>query len=150
MADQQTNDRQLTGKPALTRGMLLMLCLVFAAILVTIWIKLASKDVKVEVAIKRAAIERNATVGESKTAKQGKWYVSLASFRLKQEANAMLKHLEQKGIKADYISFIGSRKNYTWHRIRVTGFASEKEAQEQLAVLSRELGIRNAWVGKEP
>ena len=56
--------------------------------------------------------------------------------------------IAEKGVKTDYVSFVGTRKKYQWYRVRVAGFASEQEAQEQLVVLSKKLGIRNAWVGE--
>ena len=149
MAEQQTDDRQPTGKPGMARGVFLALCLIFAVILVTIWVKLASKDVEVEVAIQQPVAEQSITTGESKAAGKGKWYVSLGTFRLEKEAAAKLKLFAKKGVKADYVSFIGSRKGYQWYRVRVAGFASEQEAQEQLVVLSKKLGIRNARVGEE-
>jgi cell division septation protein DedD len=149
MADQQTDDRQPAGKPGIARGVLLVLCLVVAALFVTLWIKLASKDIEVEVAAQQPAAEQTVTTGESKTADRGKWYVSLASFRLEKEAAAMVNRISQKGVKADYISFIGKRKDYQWYRVQVSGFASEQAAQDELVVLAKKLGIRNAWVGEE-
>jgi len=149
MADQQTGDRQPAGQPRLTRLGLLVLCLGVAALFVTIWIRLASKDIAVEVAMQRPANEKNITTNQMPVSSQGDWYISLASFRLQRDAEAMLKRLEQQGVRADYISFIGSRKDYIWYRVRVSGFASEQEAQEQLVVLAKKLGIRDAWVGKE-
>ena len=149
MADQQTDNRQSAGRPKLARGVFLVLCLVIVVLFVTLWINLASKDIKVEVAVKQPATEQSVATGESKAADKGKWYVSLASFRLEKDAAAMVKRIAQKGVKADYFPFVGSRKKYTWYRVRVTGFASEQAAQEQLVVLAEKLGIRNAWVGEE-
>jgi cell division septation protein DedD len=147
MTDQQTDDRQSAGKPGLTRGIFFALCFIFAAILVTIWVKLSSKDIDVAV---QPAVEQSAiTTNEANTASHGKWYVSLATFRLEKEAVAMLKRIKQKGVKADYVSFIGSRKGYQWYRVRVAGFANEQAAQNELVVLSKKLGIRNARVGEE-
>ncbi len=145
---QQTDDRQSAGKPGLTRGIFFALCIVFAAILVTIWVKLASKNIEVEVAV-QPTTEQSAATGENNTADRGKWYVSLATFRLEKEAVARVKRYAQMGVKADYVSFIGSRKGYQWYRVRVAGFASEQAAQDELVVLSKKLGIPNAWVGEE-
>jgi cell division septation protein DedD len=147
MADQQTDDRQPAGGPRLARGAFFALCFIFAAILVTIWVKLASKDI--EVAVQQPAIEQSAATGESKVTNQGKWYVSLATFRLEKEAAAMVKRIRQKGVNADYISFIGSRKDYQLYRVRVTGFAHEQAAQDERVVLAKKLGIRNVRVGRE-
>ena len=147
MTDQQTGDRQPAGGPRLARGTFFALCFIFAAILVTIWVKLASKDI--DVAVQPAVEQPAITTNEANTASHGKWYVSLATFRLEKEAAAMLKRIKQKGVKADYVSFIGSRKGYQWYRVRVAGFASEQAAQDELVVLSKKLGIRNARVGEE-
>jgi len=144
-----TDDRQSAGKSGLTRGMFFALCFVLAAILVTTWVKLASKNVGVEVAAQQPAIEQSVTIDDANTVRQGKWYVSLATFRLEKEAAAMLKRIKQQGVKADYVSFIGSRKGYQWYRVRVAGFASEQAAQDELVVLAKKLGIRNARVGEE-
>ncbi len=149
MADQQTDNRQSAGRPKLARGVFLVLCLVIAALFVTLWINLASKDIEVEIAVKQPATEQIVITGESKAAGKGKWYVSLGTFRLEKEAAAKLNLFAKKGVKADYVSFIGSRKGYQWYRVRVAGFASEQAAQEQLVVLSKKLGIRNARVGEE-
>jgi len=149
MTDQQTDDRQSAGKPGLAKGIFFALCFIFAAILVTIWVKLASKNIEVEVAVQPTIEQPAISTNENNTAGQGKWYVSLATFRLEKEAAAMLKRIKQKGVKADYVSFIGSRKGYQWYRVRVAGFASEQAAQNELVVLSKKLGIRNARVGEE-
>jgi cell division septation protein DedD len=149
MADQQTDNRQPAGKPKLSRGVFLVLCLVIVALFVTLWMNLASKDIEVEIAVKQPATEQSVITGESKAADKGKWYVSLASFRLEKEAAAMVNRISQKGVKADYISFIGKRKDYQWYRVQVSGFASEQAAQDELVVLAKKLGIRNAWVGEK-
>jgi cell division septation protein DedD len=127
-----------------------VVCLVVVVLFVTIWVKLASKNVEIEVAVKQPAIEQDATTSENKSTDQGGWYISLASFRLEKDAQAMLKRLEQKGVKADSISFIGTRRGYVWHRVRVSGFASEQEAKQGLVILSKRISVRNAWVGKSP
>ena len=149
MAEQQTDNRQPEGRPGMARGVLLVLCLVVAALFVTLWINLASKDIEVEIAVKQPATEQSVITGESKATDRGKWYVSLASFRLEKEAAAMVNRILQKGVKADYISFIGKRKDYQWYRVQVSGFASEQAAQDELVVLAKKLGIRNAWVGEK-
>lgn len=149
MADQQTDNRQSAGRPKLSRGVFLVLCLVIVALFVTLWMNLASKDIEVEIAVKQPATEQSVITGESKAADKGKWYVSLASFRLEKEAAAMVNRISQKGVKADYISFIGKRKDYQWYRVQVSGFASEQAAQDELVVLAKKLGIRNAWVGEK-
>jgi cell division septation protein DedD len=148
MADKQTDDRQAAGRSKVLRGIILVLCLIVLAVFVTLWIKLASKDIKIEVATQQPSTEQSAATSEDKTARTGKWYVSLASFRLERDAAAMVKRYAEKGVKTDYISFVGTRKKYQWYRVRVAGFASEQEAQEQLVVLSKKLGIRTAWVGE--
>ena len=144
-----TDDRQSAGKPGLTRGIFFALCFVLAAILVTIWVKLATKNVEVDIAAQQPALEQSVTTNDANTARQGKWYVSLATFRLETEAVAMLKRINQQGVKAEYVSVIGSRKGYQWYRVRVAGFASEQAAQDELVVLAKKLGIRNARVGEE-
>lgn len=146
MADKQTDDRQTAGRPKVLRGTILALCLIVLALFVTLWIKLSSKDI--ELVIQQPVTEQSAATSEDKTARTGKWYVSLASFRLERDAIAMVKRFAEKGVKTDYVSFVGTRKKYQWYRVRVAGFASEQEAQEQLVVLSKKLGIRNAWVGE--
>lgn len=149
MADQQTDDRQPAGKSGIARGVFFVLCFIIAALFVTLWIKLASKDIEIKAPAKQSATEQSVTEYEPKTTDKGKWYVSLASYRLEKDAVAMLKRLEQKGVKADHVSFIGSRKGYQWYRVQVSGFASEQAAQDELVVLAKKLGIRNAWVGEE-
>jgi cell division septation protein DedD len=148
MADKQTDDRQAADKPKLSTVTILALCLIILALFVTLWIKLASKDIEIEVAIQQPSAEQSVATSEGETAKKGKWYVSLASFRLERDAVAMVKRYAKMGVKADYVSFVGSRKKYQWYRVRVAGFSSEQEAQEQLVVLSKKLGIRTAWVGE--
>jgi hypothetical protein len=148
MVDQQTGDEQTTGRQGLSRGALLVGCLVVAALFITLWVKLASKNIEIEVAVTQPAIEQGTATGESQLTGQGDWYVSLATFRLEKDAEAMLKRLARKGVKADSIVFIGSRKGYIWHRVRVSGFASEQEALQELVILSKKTGIRNARVGK--
>lgn len=147
MKDQQTGNRQ--PGPPLARGPFFALCFIFAAILVMIWVMLASKGVEVEVTEQQPAVEQSVTTNDTSTGRQGKWYVSLATFRLEKEAAAMLKRIRQRGVKAEYVPFIGSRKGYQWYRVRVAGFASEQAAKDELEVLSKKLGIRNAWVGEE-
>jgi len=149
MTDQQTDNQQPAGWPKLSRGALLFVCVAIAILFVTIWIKLASKDIEVEVPIIQPPIEQSVTADQGKVAEKGKWYVSLASFRLEKDAAAMVERLAQKGVNTDYIPFIGSRKGYAWYRVRVSGFASEQAAQNELVALTRKLGIRNAWVGEE-
>jgi cell division septation protein DedD len=149
MADKQTDDRQPAGGSKLPRGIFLVLGLIIAALFVTLWIKLASKDIKVEVAKQQPNAEQSIATSEDKTAKKGTWYVSLASFRLERDAAAMVKRYAKTGVKTDYVSFVGTRKKYQWYRVRVAGFSSEQEAQEQLVVLSKKLGIRTAWVGEQ-
>jgi hypothetical protein len=148
MADQQAGDEQTTGREGLSRGALLVGCLVVGVLFVTIWVKLASKNIEIEGAVKQPAIEQGSVTSQSKLAGQGDWYVSLATFRLKKDAEAMLKRLALKGIKADSISFLGDRKGYIWHGVRVSGFASEEEALQELDILSKKTGIRNARVGE--
>jgi hypothetical protein len=148
MTDQQTDNGQVTGRQGLSRGVLLVICLVVAALFITIWAKLASRDIEMDTAAKQSAIEQGTATGESQLTGQGDWYVSLATFRLEKDAEAMLKRLARKGVKADSVVFIGSRKGYIWHGIRVGGFASEQEALQALAVLSKKTGIRNARVGQ--
>jgi len=145
MTDQQTGNRQW-----LTRGVFLSVCLVAAILLVAIWVTLASKMIEVDVAAPQSANEHGAATSEAQTTGQGNWYVSLASFRLQKDAEAMVNQLKEKGVKADSVAFIGAQKNYVYHRVRVSGFASEEEAQKELVVLSNRLGIRNAWVGRDP
>jgi cell division septation protein DedD len=148
MTDQQTDNGQATGRQGLSRGVLLVICLVVAALFVTIWVKLASKNVEIDVTAKQPAIEQGTATGESKLTGQGDWYVSLATFRLEKDAEAMLNRLARQGVKADSVVFIGSRKGYIWHRIYVGGFASEQEALQALVTLSKKTGIRNARVGQ--
>ena len=94
MADKQT-DRQTAGRPKVLRGIILVLCLIVLALFVTLWIKLASKDI--ELVIQQPGTEQIAVTSEDKTARTGKWYVSLASFRLEKDAVAMVKRYRGKG-----------------------------------------------------
>lgn len=148
MTDQQTGNGQTTGRQGLSRGVFLAGCLVVGVLFVTLWVKLASKDIEIDITAKQPAIEQGSAASESRSTGQGDWYISLATFRLEKDAEAMLKRLERKGVKADSVSFIGSRKGYIWHGVRVSGFASEQEALQELVILSKKTGIRNARVGK--
>ena len=51
MTDKQTGEPQVAGRQGMTRGIFLMGCLVVAALLITIWIKLGSRDVEIELNI---------------------------------------------------------------------------------------------------
>jgi len=145
MTDQQGGNRR-----QLSRGVFLTICLVVAALLVTVWVTLASRKLEDKAAAEKPANEQGIESAASGSTGQGRWYISLASFRLERDAEAMIQSLAEKGVKADSVAFIGAQKDYIYHRVRVSGFASEQEAQQELVALSKRLGIRNAWVGQDP
>ena len=67
MAEQQIDNRQSAGKPGMARGVLLVLCLVVAALFVTLWVKLASKDIEIEVATQQPGTEQSTATSEGET-----------------------------------------------------------------------------------
>lgn len=77
--------------------------------------------------------------------KGSEWVVNLSSFSSPAAVNRRLAHLKKLGIQAESIKVTVHGR--TWYRLRAIGYASEKEAREQLKVLEKKVGIKDAWIG---
>lgn len=77
--------------------------------------------------------------------KRGEWVVNLSSFGAPAAAASELARLKKLGVQAESIKVVVHGR--TWFRLRVPGYASEKVAREQLKVLEKQVGIKDAWIG---
>jgi cell division septation protein DedD len=77
--------------------------------------------------------------------KGGEWVVNLSSYSTPAAAGRELARLKKLGIQAESVK-VGVNGR-TWYRLRALGYASEKEAREQLKIVEKQVGITDAWIG---
>lgn len=71
------------------------------------------------------------------------WSVNLGSYYHKSDAQQRMQFYQQAGINAEIREI--PKGNTTWHRLRVMGFASKKEANAFIGGLTIEQGRETAW-----
>jgi TolA-binding protein len=92
-------------------------------------------------------IHSSAAAPASFPAKKGEYAVILRSMGSEKAAVKELARIRGMGIAADSIPVqIRGKK---WYRIWVTGFPDIQTALKQKKMLSKKLGIHDAWIGKE-
>ncbi len=69
--------------------------------------------------------------------KRGRYALQVASFKLTEEAENMLQHLQEKGYRAEHIRAVIHGKGI-WHRVQVGAFTSKAEAEKELKRLKKE------------
>ncbi len=112
---------------------------------------LAPKPVKAEKqesqaasAIEKPVEKKSAMAGEG--GKSGRWIVHLASHANEAKAQKTLRRYAQQIPDASIqVAKVKGRKVY---RVSVTGFASKKDALAYQKKVSRELGLKGAWIAK--
>ncbi len=76
--------------------------------------------------------------------KEKAWSVNLMSLEDASVAKQELENILKKEIAADIAATNVSGK--TWYRVRVTGFESQKQAQEYGKTVAKTLGLQDVWV----
>lgn len=71
------------------------------------------------------------------------WAVNLRSYYHKADAERLMQHYQQAGIDAELREV--PKGDATWHRVRVMGFGSKKEANAFINGLTEEQGRDTAW-----
>jgi len=74
------------------------------------------------------------------------WVVNLVSVDSKRAAAKALSQYKAQGIPAEIYSAMVKGKS--WHRLRISGFASKQEAIAQKKYLAAKHGIKDAWIQK--
>ncbi len=76
----------------------------------------------------------------------GNWSVNLQSFLKEQAAIKESRRMKARGIPAEISQ--ASSKGKTWYRVKVTGFASFKEAKAYTDQIRGDAELSSAWVGR--
>jgi cell division septation protein DedD len=77
-------------------------------------------------------------------AQKGDWIVNLESLPNENDAYRLLERYRSKGIPVEKFSVkIGEK---TWHRLRITGFASAEEAKAYIKNIANQNGFPYAWI----
>ena len=94
----------------------------------------------------RPATAKPAKTSAAPGTSSGPWVVNLTSLSDIHAAKAEVSRLRRMGIAAERIAVRAGGR--TWQRIRVTGFASRKDAEQASRALSRRLGLTDVWVSR--
>jgi hypothetical protein len=71
------------------------------------------------------------------------WSVNLGSYYHRSDAQQQMQRYQEAGINAEIRKI--PKGNTTWHRLRVMGFSSKKEANAFIGGLTIEQGRETAW-----
>jgi len=76
----------------------------------------------------------------------GEWMIILTSASSDKAARQQVARMHEQGVQAEVTRIVDQGK--VFHRIRLTGFSSRQQAQQQLDIVSRKLGLHGAKIEK--
>jgi len=80
------------------------------------------------------------------SAQTGEWMIILTSASSDKSARQQVARMHEQGVQAEVARIVDQGR--VFHRIRLTGFSSRQQAQQQLDIVSRKLGLHGAKIEK--